>query len=103
MSRVLRSPLKFKMEHPDYAAAAREFVRSRPDVRSLKFVAATVGSYATDHGGEIAHITVELDSPERVLWIDVRQDGDRWEIAAVIRPAARAVEAAGRNSPPSVR
>jgi hypothetical protein len=46
-SAVIRSPLNFRMEYPNYADAARDFIRARPDVRSLRFVAATVGRWAT--------------------------------------------------------
>src|SRR5262245_48672656 len=84
--RTYRSALEFREDHPDYAAAAREFIRDRPDVRSLKFVGAWVRQipHNREGGGGIARVTIELKSPTRLVWVEVRQVGDRWNVEAVL-------------------
>jgi len=68
-SRVYRSPAAFRRDHPDYASAARELVRAMPDVRAMRFVAASVGQATEDR---ISRITVELETPGRIVWVEVR-------------------------------
>ena len=70
----LASPHRYLLvkRFPEYAACAREFVRSRPDVRALEFKFFWVSN---QNGGQVDHLTIELESPDCTLWVEVRDDG----------------------------
>lgn len=57
---------------PEYAPVAREYVRTLPDVRALRFKWFHVCNLTA---GEIDRLVVELESSERAVLIEVRDDG----------------------------
>lgn len=71
-------------DYPEYATVAREFVRSRPDVGALKFKQFWVSNLA---GGQIAHVTIKLESHNWRLHVEVRNEGARLVARAVMDEA----------------
>ncbi|MSR59349.1 MAG: hypothetical protein EXS05_17185 [Planctomycetaceae bacterium] len=57
---------------PVHAAVAREYVRTFPDVRALRFKWIHACNLT---GGEIDRVVVELESSVRAVLIEVRDDG----------------------------
>jgi hypothetical protein len=75
---------RFASEFPEFANFAREHVRQRSDVRSLRFRHAAVARHA--HTRELCGATVELESADRIVWIRVtRQDDGSLTAETVIR------------------
>ena len=68
------NPGIFAERMPDYAGAAREFVRQRPDLRRMRFSHAHVAGRHGDYD-TVVSVTVHLESAERMVDIIVSNAG----------------------------
>lgn len=75
-------PAIFARLYPEYADAAREFVRQRPDLCRMRFSCAHVAGI---HGyfDAIACVTVHLESDTRMVDIRTVRGGDRFDVSIV--------------------
>ena len=79
---IIRSAKAFVDQHPVYASAASTFLKGRPAVKGLRFIAATVSG--DDRLGRVCCVTVKMQSRNSVLWIEIRDDGGKLVAKAVV-------------------
>ena len=73
-------PHLFATQRPEWAAAAREFVRQRPDLCLLRFSSAHVCGPASDFES-VSEVTVTLTSHTRSVSILVVRAGEGFEVS----------------------